>query len=1015
MINTLSAARLGSLLTSAAYGISQGFRHLGKIASSVAQYVGRLVSPKADMTDAPQRSVLANIQPTPESIPPRQAQVPAQTQARIYNWRSMPKSSSLPNMRAYETPASDSAQGNVTSSNPSRSSAQAEQPNTASSTSAHQNANISQFPFQQTLVQIEECDDQASLEDSSVSSAEIAPHHGALVGSSVEWHEQVNIPLINEPPSMDSAEDVVNNSRRNDDANNLNANNLNANNLNANNDAQYNAPENSVSDGVDQNSNEPNHAETSNNGTNNEETNIVEISGAEISSAETNNIAQEALAENTTDSISSDSYNVNLHNIDTDNDTPTPAPRFNQARESVDDASNPSEEHANTVTEPQKHQRQRIVLCENDAGKSPHFIKDPKKIKQNFIDKITGDYGIALTDEPPAQTWWQYLKREETNTVLDGVFKELHRNLCEPWAGESHEMSWDLRHVNPEKTSAVERALFKMDAESDHPELAEKPKAGNGIFTSNQRQYQVILNALTNTLRELADQDSDQNLDAKISELKADMNDPNFWRDLVIDAPQVAPAGYPDRSMFEAMANTFKNYYSYGVVGKGLEDIAEQVKNNKPFLATVHHTANTTEITPFHQHMDELVKAHQQADCSYDTNRPVRTLAHSSFHAKEFFQRIMDGSGTLTASQNVSRSMLNKKQTQGIICATGGTPEAKRPSTQRHETLWKKIDGSQRNGLAALSIDTQTPVTVVTCPNADELYNVYQSDYADKQYKEGRTSAMCAYSLLKAPFYLFYGYLNPFGPMFSAPLPLKSHTSGLIAPPAALKMDDFDSYAEYEKANQSLATAFSHHLEGQQQEQIYFDLAYTHRDDLGTDRKTTFLIYKMLEQLIKSDAPDLEDYAARNPEAASGNLVHARIKHAVETFKDEYKKFQQEQQAAGLPDSLNNAFSPSLIRNLYAVANNFDHVSDFFHIDSCIKTYRDTICHIEAFESKLSPTERETQKTWFDIRNSYSPYAMFKRNYQYFGPALLNNLYLVAKLATGLASKRIIGSGTTYA
>lgn len=130
MINTLSTSRLGGLLTSTAHGISQGFRYLGKMASSVAQYVGRLVNPKADMTDAPQRSVFASIRPTRESIPPRQAQTPAQARERIYNWRSMPKSSSLPNMRVHQLPTHDSAQGSATSTNQSRSSAQAVQPDT---------------------------------------------------------------------------------------------------------------------------------------------------------------------------------------------------------------------------------------------------------------------------------------------------------------------------------------------------------------------------------------------------------------------------------------------------------------------------------------------------------------------------------------------------------------------------------------------------------------------------------------------------------------------------------------------------------------------------------------------------------------------------------------------------------------------------------------------------------------------------------------------------------------------
>lgn len=651
-----------------------------------------------------------------------------------------------------------------------------------------------------------------------------------------------------------------------------------------------------------------------------------------------------------------------------------------ESKPKTSNANNSSQATVNSKS----NKRQKIVLCEHDAGKSPHFITCPKKVLNKFIARISKDYQLALPE---------IALNDKDKTPIEKLFEKLIDNLCEPWAHNDTLKSWDLHHITEQTRDDVDKALFDIDAEAASPELATSPKAGDGIFTTNKQKYLAIIKVLTDQLSALATDSRDT-----IQKLKSDMADPNFWRDLVIEAPKVGKADCPDRKMFETLANTFQQYYSHDTIGEGLEDIKLQVKNNKPFLATVHHTANTTEITPFHQALDNLVKTNQPKDCPYDNNRAVRTLAHSTFHQFAFFQKIMDGSGTLTATQNVSRAMLSNKEAQGIICATGGTPEAKRPAEKRHTTHWRTINGEQRNGLASLSIDTQTPVSVVTCVNADELYDVKPNEKTEKIYKESRTSAIDAVSKLNNNFFMQLGWPNPFRIMFSAPLPLKSHASALISPPPALKPDDFASYEDFDNANHALATAFSHHLESHQQEQIFFDLAFTHRDDLGSRRKTQYLIYKMLDALIKTD----DETAKTGLELIDG---------PVAGLKKEYHKFQLAQKEAGLPDSHNTAFSAEIMRTVYRLADAYKYPTEFFSSKLCKSVYMDTLCHVEEFERHLSFEERETQKAWFDTFNSIAISAFLKRNYQYFGEGLSNNLYLLGQLFLGVAKKSAFGAG----
>ena len=116
--------------------------------------------------------------------------------------------------------------------------------------------------------------------------------------------------------------------------------------------------------------------------------------------------------------------------------------------------------------------------------------------------------------------------------------------------------------------------------------------------------------------------------------------------------------------------------------------------------------------------------------------------------------------------------------------------EALKPSNEQYQTMWHA-----RKGFVRTSIDTQTPIIIGVCPQADDLYNVYPSKLTKIMYK-----------YLKIPVFFATGV----GPTpIPKPVKLVHHLSKPIKPPrmttdpekVETQVDRFHKkiLAEYEK------------------------------------------------------------------------------------------------------------------------------------------------------------------------------------------------------------------------
>ncbi len=615
--------------------------------------------------------------------------------------------------------------------------------------------------------------------------------------------------------------------------------------------------------------------------------------------------------------------------------------------------------------------RDRIALCTHDAGKSPFFSKSPKNIVNRLKERLAQDYT------------WVLPIYNRTYTDLEKTIERLLDNICEPWAFDDPMRSWQLHHISPDTLTSDEKCELEEDACSETPRFASAPKAGEGIFTRNEDVYNEIMTELIDKLSELS-----ENREAA-EHLKRAVQDPNYWRDLVIEPPKVGHAGGAHQQMIAQFSDTVKCYYSYECIGEGIDDIAQQVLEDKPFLVTAHHSANTLEIASLHHELNKAVSQAQPENSSYPAHAPVRTLVHSTFHEQETLHKVIEGSGCVIATQNVSRTILSNKEAQGIVCATGGTTEAKRSSDDKHTTRWLTVDNQQRNGLAALSIETQTPVSVATCVNADELFTVHENEYTEKEYKETRKSAIDADNPLGGKFYFQLGKPSPLNTMFSAPLPLKHHLSALIKPPVPLEREAFPSQAEFESATKALSTAFSHYLEAHQQEQIFFDLAFTHRNDLVEPRKETYLIYKMMITLIQSESPN-------------DQTGHPIIDHNLGLIKAKFHRFQDEQRQRNLPDNYNQKLNATLMREVYQLASTFNSKYNFFKSPTCQKNYFEERRRVKSFEGKLTEKERDTQQRWLTLYSIRGTYSFIARISQYLFRSTPNAAYLLFWFLIGI-------------
>ena len=127
--------------------------------------------------------------------------------------------------------------------------------------------------------------------------------------------------------------------------------------------------------------------------------------------------------------------------------------------------------------------------------------------------------------------------------------------------------------------------------------------------------------------------------------------------------------------------------------------------------------------------------------------------------------------GLVPASVENAKKLLNEGHILGV--APGGMREALRPGSERYQLKWHK-----RKGFIRLAISEQIPIILAACPNADRIFNVYESFITGLIYRK-----------FKFPAPIFKG----FGPSYlPRPVKLNHYVSMPIYPPKINSIEDIN-------------------------------------------------------------------------------------------------------------------------------------------------------------------------------------------------------------------------------
>lgn len=191
-----------------------------------------------------------------------------------------------------------------------------------------------------------------------------------------------------------------------------------------------------------------------------------------------------------------------------------------------------------------------------------------------------------------------------------------------------------------------------------------------------------------------------------------------------------------------------REYHQHEVVGM------DNVPDNGRVLVAVNHSLATYDIALLNCAIYE------------EKGRIARPLADRLFFRIPYLGDITNQFGAVEGNQKNAETLLGHDEL--VTVAPGGMREALRPSSERYQILWER-----RTGFIKLAIKTQTPIIVATCPKADDLYDVYSSEFTKWAYKT-----------LKVPLFFARGIaLSP----IPRPVKLTHFLSQPIVPPKASK------------------------------------------------------------------------------------------------------------------------------------------------------------------------------------------------------------------------------------
>jgi 1-acyl-sn-glycerol-3-phosphate acyltransferase len=122
-----------------------------------------------------------------------------------------------------------------------------------------------------------------------------------------------------------------------------------------------------------------------------------------------------------------------------------------------------------------------------------------------------------------------------------------------------------------------------------------------------------------------------------------------------------------------------------------------------------------------------------------EKSRLARPLVDRLFYKIPFGSEIIESIGGIQGTPNKAKELLNLGEI--VAVAPGGMQEALKAPKEKYKIMWDK-----RKGFAKLAIESQAPVVIAVCPNADDMYDLIPNKFTD-----------WAYEKLKIPLFLAKG------------------------------------------------------------------------------------------------------------------------------------------------------------------------------------------------------------------------------------------------------------------
>jgi 1-acyl-sn-glycerol-3-phosphate acyltransferase len=175
------------------------------------------------------------------------------------------------------------------------------------------------------------------------------------------------------------------------------------------------------------------------------------------------------------------------------------------------------------------------------------------------------------------------------------------------------------------------------------------------------------------------------------------------------------------------------------------------------------------------------------------TGRIVRGLGDRAIFRTPWIRSLASRAGVVQGSPAHAEELL--AQNQLVLVAPGGMMEALRSSDEKYRIMW-----ARRRGFLKVAIRNQVPIVLAACPNADDIYSVYESSFTKRVYE---------YFRMPAPL------CRGVGPtLWPRKVQLTHFLSEPIDPPGSETADDSPEFASFHghvccEMNELMATSLS--------------------------------------------------------------------------------------------------------------------------------------------------------------------------------------------------------------